>query len=151
MNVLARVALAFLTFGSATAQAEEATTISAGAWTLSKSTGDTDHGSNCILAPGLPSRVQVSERRLVVSGLPKNSIFNYQYIIDDRPASVVNFPSDAMQNEGAVYLEGAVFDEILNARRLRVRILDKWHEAIAEDVDLTGLTELHGKMLDDCK
>ena len=148
MNVLA---LAGLIINAAAAQADETNTISVGGWNLKQSTNATAHAPGCVLAPKQQSRVQVGERRLIVSGLPRKSIFNYQYIIDDKPASVLNFPTEAMQNDGSIYLEGAVFDEILNAGRLRVRVLDKWHEAIAEDLDLTGLSELHQKMLDECK
>lgn len=151
MNVLAIASSVWLILGVASAQGDAANTISVGGWTLTKSTDAATGVPNCVLAPNQRSRVQVDERRLIVSGLPRESIFNYQYIIDGKPASVLNFPSKAMQDDGAVYLDGAVFDEILAAKRLQVRILDKWHEAIAEDVDLAGLSELHEKLLEQCR
>jgi hypothetical protein len=86
-----------------------------------------------------------------VTGMPKNSVFNFQYRIDDGPASTPVFPSEAMQTSGRITIEGDTFQAILGGQRFRIRILDRWHEAITEDVDLTGLKEVYAQMKDQCK
>jgi hypothetical protein len=86
-----------------------------------------------------------------VTGIPKNSVFNFQYRIDDGPASTPVFPSEAMQTAGRITIEGDTFQAILGGQRFRIRILDRWHEAITEDVDLTGLKEVYAQMTDQCK
>jgi len=86
-----------------------------------------------------------------VTGMPKNSIFNYQYRVDDGPASTPVFPSEAMQTSGKVSIEGDDFRALVGGKRFRIRILDRWHDAITEDVDLTGLKEVYAQMTEQCK
>lgn len=148
MSVLA--VLAALTAPAAPAWAGDAPLASAGNWDLKRADGNATGEAACLLTPKTPSRIQVSKDRLVVTGLPKNAIFNYQYRIDDKPASTPAFPPSAMQSEGLIALDGDALAEILNGRRFQIRILDKWHEAITEDVDLAGLKDLHGKLAQAC-
>lgn len=56
-----------------------------------------------------------------------------------------------MQTAGRITIEGDDFRAILGGQRFRIRILDRWHEAITEDVDLTGLKEVYAQMTDQCK
>ena len=151
MRASALAALAWLAAGGAMAQ--EAATIlsSAGSWDLRRSRDGTAEASDCILTPKPRSRIEVGRDRLVVASLPRNSIFNFQYRIDDEPASTPAPPSEAMQSTGTVVLDGAAFDRILHGRRFQVRILDRWHEAVTEDVDLAGLAELHGTLAEACR
>ncbi len=120
---------------------------SAGDWTLARADGP----SPCILATTSPSRVQVVGSRLEVTGLPKESLFNYQYRIDDQPVSNAMIPSPAMQEAGAIWFEGDAFDAILKGRRFQIRILDRWHEAITEDVSLNGLRSLQDQARTECR
>ncbi|MGU3665863.1 hypothetical protein ACLBX9_16915 [Methylobacterium sp. A49B] len=144
---------AFSCWAAAVAASEQGspTHLSEGNWALNRGDDRAANGSDCVAVPKAPSRIQVGLERLTVTGLPKNSIFNYQYRIDDGPASTPVIPSADMQNEGNLYFKGDVFDEILRGHRFRIRILDRWHEAISEDVDLAGLGHLHARMLDACK
>jgi hypothetical protein len=120
----------------------------AGAWKLEK---PGEGASACVLTPKEPSRIQVGRDRLTVTGLPKNSIFNYQYRIDDGGASTPSLPTPEMQNAGTITLDGDAFAAVLKGQRFRIRILDRWHEAITEDVSLAGLGELHGTMAEACR
>ncbi|WP_342109669.1 hypothetical protein [Methylobacterium sp. SI9] len=151
MRVLLLTALAALTLPAAVAQAGDPIVSSAGNWDLKKSARGPTTEAACLLAPKTPSRIEVFKDRLVVTGLPKNSIFNYQYRIDDRSASTPAIPSSAMQNEGLITLDGAALADIVNGHRFQIRILDKWHEAITEDVDLTGLKDLYGTLDQACR
>jgi len=150
MRVSVLAILAALTAPVAVAQAGDATLASVGNWDLQRSDGSASRGAACLLNPRTQSRIQVTRDRLVVTGLPKNSIFNYQYRIDDKPASTPAIPPSAMQNDGIIALDGDALTEILNGHRFQIRILDKWHEAITEDVDLSGLKDLHGKLVQAC-
>ena len=151
MRVLTLAALAWLAADVATAQAAEPILSGEGSWNLRKSIDPTTNTPACVMTPKQRSRVQVERDRLVVTGLPRRSIFNFQYRIDDEPASTPISPTDAMQDTGAVSLEGAVFDRILSGKRFRIRILDTWHEAVTEDVDLAGLGGLHRTMIEACR
>ncbi|SDN48185.1 hypothetical protein SAMN05216360_108268 [Methylobacterium phyllostachyos] len=142
--------LAALIAPVATAQAGDATLASEGNWDLKRSSGSATSEAGCVLTPKTQSRIQVSKDRLVVTGLPKNSIFNYQYRIDDKPASTPAIPSSAMQNDGIIAFDGDALAEILNGHRFQIRILDRWHEAITDDVDLSGLKDLHEKLVQVC-
>lgn len=142
--------LGSLTTGLAV-QAAESTVASEGAWELRKAEQSSASEDTCLLRPKVQSRIQVSRDKLSVTGLPKNSIFNFQYRVDDGSASTPTIPTADMQNAGTVALDGAAFADVLKGQRFRVRILDRWHEAITEDVDLTGLRDLHGKMSEACK
>lgn len=150
MRVLLLTVLAALTM-PAVAQATDPVVSSAGTWELRRSAGGSTGDGACLLAPKSPSRIQVFKDRLVVTGLPKNSIFNYQYRIDDGSASTPAIPSSAMQNEGIIVLDGDALNTIVNGRRFQIRILDKWHEAITEDLDLSGLKDLYGTMTQACR
>jgi len=150
MRVLALAALACLAADLAAAQVAGPTGPGAGNWDLRRSGDGAAPDSACMLIPKTQSRIQVGGKRLTVTGLPKNSVFNYQYRIDDKPASTPAIPPADMQNAGEIYFEGDVFNEILSGQRFRIRILDRWHEAITEDVDLAGLDALHGRMRDAC-
>jgi len=150
MRVSVLAVLAALNATVALAQAGDATLASAGNWDLKRSDSSATREAACRLTPKTPSRIQVTRDRLVVTGLPKNSIFNYQYRIDDKPASTPAIPTSAMQTDGIIALDGDALAEILNGHRFQIRILDKWHEAITEDVDLSGLKDLHGKLVQAC-
>jgi hypothetical protein len=150
MRVLLLTVLAALTM-PAVAQATGPVVSSAGHWELKRSARGAANEGTCLLAPKTPSRIQVFKDRLVVTGLPKNSIFNYQYRIDDGSASTPTIPSSAMQNDGIITLEGDALDTIVNGRRFQIRILDQWHEAITEDLDLSGLKDLYGTMTQACR
>lgn len=132
-------------------RAAEPTVTSEGAWELMRSDPALASERVCILRPKRQSRIQVNGNTLSVTGLPKNSIFNYQYRVDDGPASTPTIPTTDMQNAGAIAIDGDAFADILKGQRFRVRILDRWHEAITEDIDLTGLRALHGTMTEACK
>ena len=151
MKVSALAVLACLSAAGAAAQGAGTTLLSEGQWDLRRLDDGAAQASACVLVPKTPSRIQVGQDRLTVTGLPKNSIFNYQYRIDDGPASTPAIPTADMQNAGSLFLDGDVFTAILGARRFRIRLLDRWHEAISEDVDLTGLDSLHRRMGDACK
>lgn len=124
---------------------------SEGDWVLKKVDRPSDGEPACILAPKSLSRIQIVSGRLEVTGLPRNSILNYQYRIDEQPVSNVMFPTAPMQAAGAISLEGDALDSILKGRRFRVRLLDTWHEAITEDISLAGLRSLHDRSADACK
>jgi hypothetical protein len=143
------VVLACLLADIATAQVTATTVSSEGNWDLRKSDTGPDAGS-CVLTPKTPSRVQGSRDRIAVTGMPKNSVFNFQYRVDDGPASTPAFPSKAMQDQGRILIEGDAVGGILKGRRFRIRILDRWHEAISEDIDLTGLGELYKRLGETC-
>ncbi|WP_342153885.1 hypothetical protein [Methylorubrum sp. SB2] len=140
-------------FSATVAHAQEAapTIAEEGDWVLKKSENSSGPGAACILAPKSRSRIQIVGDRLEVTGLPKNSIFNYQYRIDDGPVSSIGFPTASMQQAGAVTLEGAAFESILNGRRFSIRLLDRWHEAITEEVSLAGLRSLRDRSAEACR
>ncbi|TXN00226.1 hypothetical protein FV222_12060 [Methylobacterium sp. WL103] len=146
MKLLILAGLACLTVDIATAQVLGTTISSEGNWDLRKS----DAGS-CVLTPKTPSRVQVTRGRISVTGMPKNSVFNYQYRVDDGDASTPVLPSEAMQAEGRITIEGDAFNDTVEAHRFRFRILDRWHEAISEDIDLAGLSALYKRLEETCK
>lgn len=140
-------------FSVTVALAQEAapTIAEEGDWVLRKAEKSSDAGAACILAPKARSRIRIVGDRLEVTGLPMNSIFNYQYRIDDGPVSSIQFPTAPMQQAGAVTLEGPAFDGILNGRRFSIRLLDRWHEAITEEVSLAGLRSLRDRSAEACK
>jgi len=150
MKLLILAGLACLTVDIATAQVLGTTISSEGNWDLRKSDAGSDAGS-CVLTPKTPSRVQVTRGRISVTGMPKNSVFNYQYRVDDGGASTPAFPSEAMQAEGRITIEGDAVRDIVKGRRFRFRILDRWHEAISEDIDLAGLSALYKRLEETCK
>lgn len=151
MRVSVLAALAAVIMPVAMARAGDAILASAGNWDLKRSDGGATGEPACVLTPRTQSRIQVTKDRLVVTALPKSSVFNYQYRIDDRPASTPARPSGAMESDGIIALDGDALTEVLNGRRFQIRILDRWHEAITEDVDLTGLKDLHGTLGQACK
>ena len=124
---------------------------SEGEWVLKKTDRPSGGGTACILAPKSLSRIQIVGDRLEVTGLPRNSLFNYQYRIDDEPVSNIMFPTAQMQEAGAISLDGDVLERILNGRRFSIRLLDKWHEAVTEDISLAGLRSLRGKSATICE
>jgi hypothetical protein len=148
VKLLVFVGLACLLADTATAQVTATTVSGEGNWELRKS--DIGPDGACVLTPKTPSRVQVSRDRIAVTGMPKNSVFNYQYRVDDGPASTPAFPSKAMQDQGRILIEGDAVREILKGQRFRIRILDRWHEAISEDIDLTGLGGLYERLGQAC-
>ena len=150
MKLLIFAGLACLAIDIAAAQAVGTTISSEGNWDLKKSSPDSDD-SSCVLTPKTPSRVEVTRGRIDVTGMPKNSIFNYQYRVDDGPASTPVFPSEAMQTAGKISIDGEAVSDIVKGRRFRFRMLDRWHEAISEDVDLTGLSALYKRLEATCK
>lgn len=143
------VGLACLTSDIATAQVVGKTISSEGNWDLRKSDAGPDAGS-CVLTPKTPSRVQVTRGWISLTGMPKNSVFNYQYRGDDGDASTPVFPSEAMQADGRVTIEGDAFNDIVEAHRFRFRILDRWHKSISEDIDLAGLSKLYKRLEETC-
>lgn len=122
-----------------------------GDWVLKKADRPSGGGAACILAPKSLSRIRIVGDRLEVTGLPRNSIFNYQYRIDDEPVSRVMFPTVPMQEAGAISLKGEVLESILKGRRFRIRMLDRWHEAITEDISLAGLRSLRDRSAEACQ
>lgn len=122
-----------------------------GDWVLRKSERPTGGGAACILAPKDPSRIQIVGDRLEVTGLPKYSLFNYRFRVDDQPLSSVMFPTAQMQEAGTISLEGDVLESILNGRRFSIRMLDKWHEALTEDISLAGLRSLRDRRAEACR
>jgi hypothetical protein len=150
VKLLILLGLACLAADIAAAQVVGTTISSEGNWDLKKSSPGPNDGS-CILTPKTPSRVQVTRGRINLTGMPKNSIFNYQYRVDDGPASTPAFPSEAMQAEGKIYIDGDAAKDIVKGERFRFRILDRWHEAISEDVDLNGLSALYKQLEATCR
>ncbi|MFC6792278.1 hypothetical protein ACFQE0_23535 [Methylobacterium komagatae] len=147
MKVTTCAILACLVASGAAAQSAGQPIASEGDWILRKS----DDASTCIVTPKAQSRIQVTQDRLEVTGLPKKSIFNYQFRINDQSVSNFMIPTADMQDAGLVALDGEAFKAILDGQRFRIRILDKWHEAITEDVGLAGLRSLHRKIASDCR
>ncbi|MGC5780561.1 hypothetical protein [Methylobacterium sp. NFXW15] len=147
MKVTACVILACLAAFGAAAQAAGQILAGEGDWTLRHS----EDAATCIVTPKPQSRIQIKQDRLEVTGLPKKSIFNYQYRIDDQAVSNAMIPTADMQDAGLVALDGEAFKAILDGQRFRIRILDKWHEAITEDVSLAGLRSLHRKIASECR
>lgn len=143
--------LGFSMVAIAAAQAAMPVVSSEGQWDLRTSDERSVGEPTCLLTPKTPSRIQITGRRLDVTGLPKNSIFNYQYRIDDHPVSNAMIPSAEMQKAGVVSLEGDAFDGLLKGQTFSIRILDTWHEAITEEISLTGLGALYRKMRDTCR
>ncbi|MBP33531.1 MAG: hypothetical protein CMH16_30285 [Methylobacterium sp.] len=127
------------------------TVASEGDWVLRKAGQPSSRDADCILAPKTRSRIQIVGDRLEVTGLPKNSILNYQYRIDDGPVSNAMFPTAQMQEIGVISLNGDVLKSILNGRRFSIRLLDRWHEAITEEISLAGLRSLRDQRADACK
>lgn len=142
---------AVLAAGVAAAQEAGRTLASEGDWVLRKADGLPDGAAACILAPKSPSRIRIVDDRLEVTGLPRNSLFNYRYRIDDQPVSKVMFPTAQMQEAGAISLDGDVLESILTGRRFSIRLLDRWHEAITEDISLAGLRSLRDQRVEACK
>jgi len=134
----------------ATAQETGRTLDSEGDWVLRKTERSSGGSAACILAPKDPSRIRIVGDRLEVTGLPKNSLFNYRYRIDDGPVSRVMFPTAPMQEAGAITLDGEVFDHILNGQRFSIRLLDRWHEALTEEISLAGLRSLRDRSTGAC-
>lgn len=127
------------------------TVASEGDWVLRKADGPSSGVAACILAPKARSRLQIVGDKIEVTGLPKNSIFNYQYRIDDGSVSKAIFPTAQMQESGVITLDGEAFKDVLIGRRFSIRVLDRWHEAITEDINLSGLRSLSEKRADACK
>jgi len=150
VKLLIFAGLACLAADIAAAQVIGTTVSSEGNWDLKKSSTGSDD-SLCVLTPKTPSRVQVTRGRIDLTGLPKNSIFNYQYRIDDGPASTPVFPSEAMQAQGKISIDGDAVMDIVRGQRFRFRMLDRWHEAISEDIDLTGLSALYKQLEASCR
>lgn len=150
MKLLILAGLACLVTEIAAAQGVGTTISSEGNWDLRKSSTGPDDGS-CVLTPKTPSRVQVTRGRINLTGMPKKSIFNYQYRVDDGPASTPVFPSEAMQAEGKISIDGDAMREIVKGQRFRFRMLDRWHEAFSEDVDLNGLSTLYEQLEATCR
>ena len=151
MTLRNALVLACLFNSAFAAQASDRLILSEGNWDLRRSEDQSSSAQSCVLRPKTPSRIQVTHDRMDVTGMPKNSVFNFQYRIDDGPASTPRFPSEAMQTAGSITIEGDDFRALVGGRRFRIRILDRWHEAITEDVDLTGLKEVYAQMTDQCK
>lgn len=151
MRMTALAVLACLSANIATAHAAGTVILSEGNWDLRKAGDKPADGSACVLAPKQQSRIQIAHDRLEVTGLPKKSILNFQYIVDEAPASRAMFPSPEMQDAGTIWLDGDVLQSVVEGQRLRIRVLDRWHEAIAEDLSLQGLRSLYLKMNDACK
>ena len=56
-----------------------------------------------------------------------------------------------MQAEGKISIDGDAMREIVKGQRFRFRMLDRWHEAISEDVDLNGLSTLYEQLEATCR
>jgi hypothetical protein len=133
------------------AQAGGPTVTREGAWEFKRADGALADEPTCLLTPKEKSRIQVGWDKLSVTGLPKNSIFNYQVRVDDGAASTPALPTADMQNAGTIAIEGDAFAAVLKGQRFQIRILDRWHEAITEDVSLAGLRELRERMPQACR
>lgn len=127
------------------------TVASEGDWVLRKAAGPSSGDAACVLAPKARSRIQIVGDRIEITGLPKNSIFNYQYRVDDGPVSNAMFPTAQMQDAGVITLNGDVVKDILSGRRFSIRLLDRWHEAITEEIGLSGLRGLIDKRAEACR
>lgn len=151
MKAMLRIASVCVIAGVFAVQSATQAGAADGNWEVKASDDKTQGELGCVLKPKQPSRIQVTKSRLEVTGLPKKSILNYQYIIDEASASRVNFPSADMQDAGAVWLDGGILKQIIDGHRLQIRILDRWHEAITEDVGLDGLRDLYKELAEGCK
>jgi hypothetical protein len=140
-----------LVAGLGHAQEAGQTVASEGDWVLRKSAAPSSGDVACVLAPKARSRIQIVGDRIEITGLPKNSIFNYQYRIDDGPVSNAMFPTTQMQDAGVITLNGDVLKDILAGRRFSIRLLDRWHEAITEEISLSGLRGLIDKRAEACR
>ncbi len=61
------------------------------------------------------------------------------------------FPTTQMQDAGVITLNGDVLKDILAGRRFSIRLLDRWHEAITEEISLSGLRGLIDKRAEACR
>jgi hypothetical protein len=150
MRLMARTVAAGLSVTIAFATTGEPAVSGTGDRLPARATAASTQENACTLTPNEHSRIQIVKNRLDVTGLPKNSIFNYQYRIDDQPASTPAIPTAAMQEAGVITFAGDAFDEIMKGQRFRIRILDRWHEAITEDVSLAGLRDRYETMIGTC-
>ena len=142
LKILTVAALVSLGFASeAAAQGFGAKLKSFGKWTVYRSEDAITDERSCIAIFGEEGRIQVTEDSFAVSLRGKGGLGGYIIRLDSLPAWEMRLPSDVEKDVGAFIVEGKDFEQIMAAKRLRVRVLTVLSELVDFDIDISRGSE----------
>jgi hypothetical protein len=104
----------------------------------------------CVVIPEGKPFIQVNIGSLYISFRGRGGVEGFQFRIDDGPVSQMKFPDRIEKQVGVVHINGAPFEQILGAKRLRVQTVTILSSSVTEDIDLGGLAAVYAQMQRDC-
>lgn len=121
-----------------------------GNWSVRQSTDLMNDKKTCVALYKDGFYIQVTEANFSVSETYPVSLYGrggiqgYTYRVDDAPPTKMKVATDIEKKVSAAYLTGSEFRQLLSSRRFRIQVLTMLPSLVEEDIDLRGLSEIHG-------
>lgn len=122
-----------------------------GDWDLRVSVDSFTDEETCVITYDDNVAIQGSSDSLFLSFQGQGGVQGYRYRLNDEPESGLNLSSDLERDMQVVILDGAIYDEILAADRLRVQVLTHRSSTVNEDISMNGFQETRGSYMNRCE
>lgn len=87
--------------------------------------------------------IQVGAEKFYITLRGRGGVSSYMLRFNDESPLELRLASDLEKNGSTIIVEDADFKKLLSSKRLRVRILTVLDSLIDEDINLTGLENMH--------
>ncbi len=126
---------------------------SAGDWAINRSVDKMTDAPSCTGIYRHDWNIQLSKDAFYISLRGRGGVKAITLRFGDDPPRPLRLPSDMESNISMVSLEGREFSTPLNSTRLRAQVLTVLGGIVTEDIDLTGIKQLHDVITTDprCK
>lgn len=115
-----------------------------GSWSVRQSTDLMSDKKTCVAFYKDSFYIQVTENNFSVSLYGRGGVQGYTYRVDDAAPTKMRVATDIEKKVSAAYLAGSEFRQLLSSRRFRIQVLTMLPSLVEEDIDLRGLSEIHG-------
>lgn len=115
----------------------------AGRWTVYVDKDAMTDNVECTALFDDRAQVQLTDTSLAISLRGRGGVQGYRTRLDDGPASELKLPSEVEKDVGAIFLDGATYQTIRAARRLRLEALTVLGSLVQEDIDLSANSEIN--------
>jgi hypothetical protein len=92
-----------------------------GEWELRQSKDTFSDKDSCVLMPSKRPHIQITSNSLYISYRGRGGVKGYTVRVDDEPPSQMQLPSDIEQGIQALGFQGKAFEQVLEAKRIRVQ------------------------------
>lgn len=141
--LLCAIGVVSLTVGVSPSYADLGTQfVKKGNWTIMRSLDAMTDKQSCVAIYKDDPTIQLTDDSFAIGMRGKGGVSSYYLRINDQPAQGLSLASRLEKDVSAMLIEGARFQEIAQANRVRVRVLTILSTTTDFDIDMAGFAEV---------